>query len=101
MILGLALAIALSPTVALVFADRTVIVSVTDAEKEYAKLEKVKHRTDEQDKRFAALVQALGVRQSRRLTEHQACAERHPDRHQPLCETIRGRRLPLQKPDPQ
>lgn len=95
----LLLALAQQPrTVALIFPDRREVISVVMAEKEHAKLTKVKHHTDQQARRYAALVQALGVRSS--LTEHQACATLHPDRHQPLCETIRGRRLPLQRSDP-
>ena len=93
--LGLALILVLSqPTVALVLANRTEIVAVRDAEREYRQLERLKHRNAEQVKRFAALVQALGVRPSNELL---ACANLDPARHQPLCETLRGRRVPLQR----
>lgn len=97
MILELVFSVVLlsSPTLALVFADRTEIVSVQSAQREFKRLERMRMRDSNQSKRYAALVQALGVQ--RELTEYQACATGDPARHQPLCETIRGRRLPLQK----
>lgn len=82
-------------TVMLIFADHRETISVVVAEKEWARLARLKRHTSKQYERYAALTQALGVQSS--LTEHQACAALHPDRHQPLCETIRGRRLPLQR----
>ena len=96
--LGLALALqATEPprTVALVLADRTVIVTVTEAEKEFAQLEKLKVRTGDQEKRFAALVWALGTLGH---NERLVCVD-----HQPLCRVLEsgGRRLPLQNPNPQ
>ena len=47
-------------TVALVFADRTEIVTVQAAEREHAALAAVMILSKEQEKRHAALVQALG-----------------------------------------
>lgn len=74
---------------ALIIDGRTVIVSVTEAEKEFEQLDNVKHRTRRQRKRHAALVQALGVRQ----TYYSIC-----DGPTGWCETVKscGRRLPLQ-----
>lgn len=48
-------------TVALVFADRTEIVSVVDAKREFAQLDALTTRTEKQAKRHAALVLALGT----------------------------------------
>ena len=94
--LVLALVLQLPPDhkVALVFDGRTEIVEVAKAEQQLRRLERKRHRTQDDDKRRAALVIALGTRPE---NEYHACADLDPLRHQPLCETIRGRRLPLQR----
>ncbi len=79
-----------SQTVALAFENhRFEIVAIEQARKEFNALVKLQSRTAEQEKRFAALVWALGIIP----TDFIVC-----EGHQPLCETTRGRRLPLQPP---
>lgn len=48
-------------TVPLVFTDRTEIVALVDAQREFEALDALLFRTEEQDKRHAALTLALGT----------------------------------------
>lgn len=96
--LGLALALSLtlqspppSDRITLIFAEGQVHTTVADAEAQYAKLNKIKRRTLAQEKWHAALTAALGTRRQ----DVSTC----PDNHVPRCETLRGRRLPLQSPN--
>lgn len=76
--------------VALAFENhRFEMVALDQARREFAALASLKSRTPEQQKRYAALVWALGTIP----THYTVC-----DGHQPLCETTRGRRVPLQSP---
>lgn len=77
--------------VALTFADRTEIARLVDAEREFAELDKLATRTDEQAKRHAALNLALGT-----LPDDRRIA-RCKSGHQPLCDTQRGVRRPVQR----
>ena len=88
----LLLALAQQPrTVALVIDGRVQIVALVDAERLYEAIgsKSLADWTDEDRKLHAALTVALGTLRQ----DVSTC----PSTHQPLCETIRGRRLPLQR----
>lgn len=96
--LGLALILVLSQqpqTVALLLnnGEGTVIVSLDSAQREYGQLLTIdpEQRTEMQRLRFAALTIALGtLPDDRRIATCESG-------HQPLCETQRGVRRPLQR----
>lgn len=78
-------------TVALVIDGQMQTMALVDAERLYEAInsKSVTLWTDDDRKLHAALTATLGTLRQ----DISTC----PDTHQPLCETIRGRRLPLQR----